>query len=316
MRAKKYLVPAAFLAGALAVVSLTAAGKFLANPPQANAAADKEPPKAADKRDADREAIRQTSADFTKALEKGDAKALAFFWTEEGEYVAGDGTTLHGRAAVEESYAKFFKDNPNLQLDVVPESLRFLSRDSAVEEGYAKLTKGKAGEPTSSRYSTLYVRENGKWLVAVLREWPDEGIILRDLDWLIGTWAAKAPDGDEVRTAYEWDEDKAFIRMRLTIKGKDRNISGTQMIGKDPRTGDLHSWIFESEGGFGEAAWTWDGKRWLQHATGVLPDGGEMTATNILTPIDKDSFTWQSIERTVNGDAQPNVPPVKVARVK
>ena len=51
-------------------------------------------------------------------------------------------------------------------------------------------------------------------------------------------------------------------------------------------------------------------------AAGVQADGGELTATNILTPVDKNAFTWQSIERTLDGKELPNIPPVKVTRVK
>ena len=165
--------------------------------------------------------------------------------------------------------------------------------------------------------SALFTRENGKWLIALLREWPDQGAALRDVDWLIGSWEAKN-DKVDVRTTYEWDEGKNFIRARFTIQEKDADapLSGTQLIGKDPRTGLLHSWLFESDGGFGEAVWTWDGKQWRLDAAGVEPDGGETTATNLLTPLDKDSFTWQSIDRTVNGEAASNITPVKVVRVK
>jgi hypothetical protein len=74
--------------------------------------------------------------------------------------------------------------------------------------------------------------------------------------------------------------------------------------------------MFDEDGGFGDAAWTRDGKRWLIAATGVQADGGELTATNILTPVDKDTFTWQSTERTLDGEELPNIPPVKVTRVK
>ena len=41
-----------------------------------------------------------------------------------------------------------------------------------------------------------------------------------------------------------------------------------------------------------------------------------MTATNILTPVDKDSFTWQSIDRTLDGKELPNIAPIKVTRAK
>ena len=49
----------------------------------------------------------------------------------------------------------------------------------------------------------------------------------------IGTWVVKTDSG-EVRTTYEWDESKNFIRARFTIKTKGETVSGSQMIGKDP----------------------------------------------------------------------------------
>ena len=78
-----------------------------------------------------------------RALEKGDAKGLAALWTDEGEYVGGDGTTLRGRAAVEAAYAKFFAKAPNLKADVTIDGIRFLGHDSAVEEGIAQGAQGQ-----------------------------------------------------------------------------------------------------------------------------------------------------------------------------
>jgi uncharacterized protein (TIGR02246 family) len=265
--------------------------------------------------EADREAIRKSTQDFLRAFEKGDAKAVASFWTEQGEYVSEDGAKVRGRAAIARVYAKVFARAPKQKAEVDVESIRFVSKDNAIEEGYVKIQKNKTDEATSSRYSILHVREGGRWLMAILREWPSEGVTLRDVEWLIGTWVSKTEDG-EVRTTYQWDEGKAFIRVSFTIQDEDRNISGTQMIGRDPRTGNLRSWLFERSGGFGEGTWARDGKRWVIEATGVHADGSEMTATNILTPLSRDSFTWQSTQRTSDGEELPNIPPVRVTRVK
>ena len=317
MKWRKIALPAAVLAGIAALGAGAALDWPHVRPAPLNAAeADK--PKAPDDKDreADRQAVGDSAKELVKRFERGDGKALADLWTEEGEYVSDDGTTLRGRAAIEDAYGQFFKKNPDLKLDLTVESIRFLSRDGAVVEGVARTQKGgKAGEPTSSRFSTLYARENGKWLIALMREWPDEGVALRDLDWLIGSWEAKVGDRD-VQTTYEWDEGKHFIRGRYTVKDNGVAVSGTQLIGKDPRSGQLHSWLFEGDGGFGDAAWTWDGKQWRLEAAGVEPDGGETTATNLLTPLDKDSFTWQSIDRTLDGAAVPDIPPIKVVRAK
>jgi uncharacterized protein (TIGR02246 family) len=306
------------VAGVSAVIAYAAAyGK--PHPFQkANAAPAKEAASADKDREADRDGVRATMKNFVQMFEKGDAGALASLWTEEGEYVADDGTTLHGRAALKDGYTQFFKKNPDAKLEVTIESVRFISHDSAVVEGAARTHKGaKAGEPTSSRISALYAREDGKWLLALLREWPDDGAALGDVDWLIGSWEAKSDEVD-VRTTYEWDEGRSFIRARFTIKNKEKDVtlSGTQLIGKDPRTGLLHSWLFESNGAFGEAVWNWDGKHWKLDAAGVESDGGETTATNLMTPLDKDSFTWQSIDRKAGDESLPDVTPVKVTRVK
>jgi uncharacterized protein (TIGR02246 family) len=278
----------------------------------------KQPPAevlAGSERASDEAAVRAAMANFIKAVEKGDAKAVAESWTPEGEYVSDDGTVIHGRVAIEAAYAKAFAKKKNTKVEITTESIRFPSRDTALEEGYAKSFKGDAERATSSHYSVLHVREDGHWRMALLRESPPLGDSLRDLDWLIGTWEAKTEEA-RIRTTYEWDAKKNSIRCHIAIEAPGRNSTGSQIILEDPRTGQTRSWLFDDDGGFGDATWTRDGKRWLIAASGVQTDGGELTATNILTPVNKDSFVWQSTERTLDGEALPNIPPVKVTRVK
>jgi hypothetical protein len=89
-----------------------------------------------------------------------------------------------------------------------------------------------------------------------------------------------------------------------------------QMIGKDPSTGLLHVWTFEDSGGIGNTTITRDDKKWVHSATAVTVDGRVLTSTNIMTPIDNDSFTWQAVERTLDDEELPDLPPIKVVRVK
>src|SRR5437899_1413650 len=102
-------------------------------------------------RGADSAAIRKLSSEFTEALGKGDAKAVAGYWTKEGEYIGHDGTTLRGQAAMEEAYAKFFKATTQPKVEMNIDSIRFVSQDTAIEEGHAKAER--ASLPTSNRYS-------------------------------------------------------------------------------------------------------------------------------------------------------------------
>jgi uncharacterized protein (TIGR02246 family) len=267
-----------------------------------------------DVREADRAAIQAQAERFLKAFEGGDAERVAEFWTPEGELIGDDGTVYRGRAAIEKAYRELFGTKGKRHAEIDRESLRFPSQDTAIEEGHFKVRVDK-GEPTQSRYSILYVREGGKWLMAVVREWPAEPVSVRDLEWLIGSWVARRDDA-EVQTTYEWMWNKSYIRVEFTIRQKDRTLRGFQMIGVDPASKELRAWTFESEGGFGESTWTRDGKKWVMDSAGRLGDGSTMAATILLTPLDQDSFTWQAIKRSIDGEEVDDLPPVKVTRVK
>jgi hypothetical protein len=74
--------------------------------------------------------------------------------------------------------------------------------------------------------------------------------------------------------------------------------------------------LFDSEGGFGTDVWTLDGKHWAIEANGVHRDGSTTEATNILTPVDANTYTWQSTHRTVDEVSVPDTAELKVVRVQ
>jgi uncharacterized protein (TIGR02246 family) len=275
------------------------------------------PPQPADPgaRTADRAAVRAAMQSFVKAFEAGDAQAVAAHWTDEGEYQSEEAGTIRGREALNEGFAAFFAKTPEVQAEIEPESLRFVSRDNAIEEGTVTIRRGPSEPAIEARYSALFVREDGGWRMALLRETPGEEVALRDLGWLVGDWKSTGQE-TEVRTTYSWDDNKKFLHVRFIIKEKDRTLGGSQVLGKDPATGELRSWTFETEGGIGEAVWSRDGDHWVVESTGTLADGSTLTATNLFRRVDDDTFTWQSIDRTLDDAELPDLPPVKVTRVK
>jgi uncharacterized protein (TIGR02246 family) len=302
---------------ALAVVAIAAAVGSLYQLP----AQDKPVPSGKDQgqpESAELAAVRKTAEAFTRAFNAGDAKAVAAFWTKDGEYVSADGDSVRGRDELEKTYTEFFKNNPKATIEVAIQSVRLLGRYTALEEGSLKLKLPGDKEPGVSRYSVLHVREDDGWRMAAVREWvpdPQELVSVKDVEWLLGEWAAKGPEA-EVRITYTWDEDKAFLRGRYTLTRGGKVINaGTQVIGKNP-AGGLRSWVFDSSGSFGESVWSRDEDHWVIEAAATLPDNSEMTAVSILIPLGKDAFTWQSVERTAAGSALPDTPPVKVTRVK
>ena len=277
------------------------------------------PPAVDPKRAADVEAIKKAGQEYMKVFEKGDAKALAAFWTEGGEFTAEDGSVLRGRAAIEKSYADLFAKKEVRKVDMHIDALRFPSNDTAIVDATLRRRNAEGETVSSSWTHTLLVREGGQWRIAVVREWDrDVGhdVTLKDLDWAIGTWVAGTKE-KEVTIVYEWDENKAFIRGKFTVKDGGKIVeSGQQFIGKDNNQGVIRSWIFQSDGGFGGGTWAKDGKSWTVESAGVLPDGREMTATNIYTRVDADTITWRSTHRTLEGQALPDTEPIKVTRQK
>ncbi|MGO9113233.1 MAG: DUF4440 domain-containing protein, partial [Thermoguttaceae bacterium] len=135
-------------------------------------------------------------------------------------------------------------------------------------------------------------------------------------EWLVGDWSsATSKAGITLRTACGWTANRAFLIRKFKVDGKETILhDGTEIIGWDPRSNRIRSWVFDSDGGFGENVWVHDGNRWLVKYSGTLPDGGEASATHILTNVDATTSTVQSKDRVVNGAAQPDVPVTELKR--
>ena len=228
-------------------------------------------------RKADEQALRQLIDAFTKAYNAGDAKALAAMFTTDGEIVELSGDTIHGREAIEQFFAAEFEEHPQTKMEDQVESIRFLGPIAAVEEGVTIITP-EPGEPAESgHYAVIYVKQDGKWLIASDRDLPDDEATakseLDQLAWLEGTWVDESAEG-MVKTRYQWVDNHHFLLGEFTvhIAGKPA-LSGTQRIGWDPLVKKIRAWVFDSEGGFGESYWTREGQQWMVKLTGVCATG-------------------------------------------
>jgi uncharacterized protein (TIGR02246 family) len=268
---------------------------------------DEEPDRAAD-----RAAVRARTQEFLEALAKGDAKEVAAFWTATGEYVHGD-LTIRGRRNIEKAYVEHLKKKQPGTVTVEGESIRFLSDDTAVQEGVFVVKRPNPADSTRSEFSALFVRSGGKWHFGQLRESP-EAASLQELAWLVGSWTFPS-DGAETRMVVEWTEGKKYLLCRTTRKQDDQTATATQILALHPATGAISSWTFESDGGLGEAVWSRTDKGWTAKVASYTADGDKATATTTLTPIDENTFTFQSTERTIDGEKAEDVGPIKVTRV-
>lgn len=67
------------------------------------------------------------------------------------------------------------------------------------------------------------------------------------------------------------------------------------------------SWVFDTEGAFGEGYWSRSGDTWMIKANGVRTDGRTATATQVITRINRDHLRWASFDRTSGDEHAPDV---------
>ena len=87
-----------------------------------------------------------------------------------------------------------------------------------------------------------------------------------------------------------------------------------QIVGWDPAAKQIRSWVFDSDGGFGEGTWSKKENAWYVQSTGTLPDGRKSSSVNIITYVDENTCTWQSVNREAGGELLPNIDEVLVVR--
>jgi uncharacterized protein (TIGR02246 family) len=266
-------------------------------------------------------AILKNAEGFVEAFHKGDAKAVAAFWTADGDYTDMTGKLYKGREAIEKLFKGFFAENKGLKLRIDIASLKFVTPDVAIEDGMTSTITPDGAPPSRARYTTIHVKKEGKWMLSSVRDAPyaapSNHEQLSGLEWLIGDWAADSEKGEVARFAFSWTESENFIVSSFTTTFKNIAIGGgTQWIGWDPVAKKVRSWTFENNGGFGEGTWTQDGDKWVSKSAGVLRDGKKVTATNILTRVDADTVSWHATDRTEDGKVLPDTKAIKFKRVK
>ena len=91
-------------------------------------------------------------------------------------------------------------------------------------------------------------------------------------------------------------------------------MAGMQIIGWDPLARQVKSWLFDSTGAVEEGMWEKTDDGWKIRVSGVLRDGGRISAENSITKLENDKLVWKSAKRTVSGAALPDTEPIEVLR--
>ncbi|HEX7377336.1 MAG TPA: SgcJ/EcaC family oxidoreductase [Pirellulales bacterium] len=270
------------------------------------------------------EDVRQIEAEvaaYVEAFNDKDAAALARHWSKNGVYVRpADGKRLTDRKAIQKEFKAAFVAQPEAVLKVDVRAIRFVTADVAIEEGTAEVTPSPGTVPTRTDYTVVHVQRDGQWQIDSIRETelpsgdeaPDNH--LDSLAWLVGEWGNESDDA-KAETSVTWTKNKAFLSYSFNVSaGGGDELEGTQIIGYDPAAGQIRSWMFDSDGGFGAGVWTREGNQWTVKFQQILADGRTASSTNVYTHIDDNTLTWASSDREVGGKALPDVAPVKLVR--
>ncbi|MBX9790717.1 MAG: SgcJ/EcaC family oxidoreductase [Pirellulales bacterium] len=270
----------------------------------------------------DLKAVRAAVETYVAAFNAADAKGVANCWSQRGSYITPGGVRLQGTGAIERHFADYFAENSGLKLVVTVDALRLVAPDVTLEEGTAYVSR-EDEPPSESTYVAVHVKRDGAWRLDTVRETvlPDEVETAGPLDglaWLIGQWTDDSLEGVQVDSSYSWARDGKFLvnTFRVNIDGQI-DLEGTQIIGWDPSRQTIRSWMFDSDGGFGEGTWTpgeSDGQ-WTVEMKSVTPEGRHASAENHYRRVDDDKFTWASTKRSVGEAELSDVEPIEVHRV-
>jgi uncharacterized protein (TIGR02246 family) len=308
MKPAKLTLITALLAFSLALASAASDAGAPAQPPTGEGKNQSSPPDQTTDNDAQK---------YEEAYNKGDAKTLAGFYSDDVDYIDQDGAEVKGRDAMERLLADHFQQNPGAKLAITTQEIKQLTPDVKVTRGLATVTPAN-GAAETTQYTTVKVRKGDRWEISQLNEReappPSAYSKLEILEWLAGTWQDKSGD-QTVQSKINWAGDKNFLVRTINVKGDQSTTDGWEIIGWDPVRQQIRSWIFDSNGGFGESTWVNNGEDWLIRASNVLPDGSRSTAENVLTKVDDNKFTWESQNRTLNGEPQPSLDKIEVQRV-
>jgi uncharacterized protein (TIGR02246 family) len=265
----------------------------------------------------DENAIRKSGTTYVEAFNKQDAKAIAALWSPNAVYTnPRTGEEVVGRDAIEQQLVGIFAESKETKLEVTVDSIRFLSPNVAIEQGTSRVLRPGA-EPDETVYAAVYVKSGSSWLLDQMSE---EAVAvfrsnyqhLKDLEWMIGSWVDE-DENSKLESTAKWTKNQTFISQTFTASMKgESELSGIQLIGWDPISQKIRSWVFDSDGGFGSSTWKKKGNQWIIHATATLPDGRISTDIRTITLVDDKTITWQASSRELDGELLPNIAPIKL----
>ena len=265
-------------------------------------------------------AIKERLAGFLKAYNSRNAANLSEFFTDDATLIDVDGAVVRSKAAIGAQFAAGFAQSSNYTLESSIESIRYITPDVAQIEGTSKLSAPNEAA-IINKFVTLVARKDNVWKMAEIRDLPSppEEVMpadrLKELEWMIGDWVDQKGDL-KIHSVIKWGENKAYLTRTTTVNaGEEGSYSSLMVLGYDPQAGQIRSWLFDSEGGRGEATWTRaSDDQWILRAVGNLRNGLPNSATQIISLIGKDTLKTSSVDRIIGGEVAADIDEIIMVR--
>ncbi|WP_425615122.1 SgcJ/EcaC family oxidoreductase [Anatilimnocola sp. NA78] len=271
------------------------------------------PPAAPSKLDANAAELQAAINKYVAAYSAGTIDTVMSHWAEDADFVDIRGRFHEGKDLISALFRRGFANNPGRKLELKSAARKFLTPDVAMDDGILELTDAN-GDKDSGRYTVVWTKVNGKWLIRSARDIPleaeeapaaEQTPPLEELAWLVGKWEAKS-DKHQITLDCDWQLDKNFLVQTFHVKSAEDDFRVVTYLAFDPAEGRFRSWFFDSRGGFGGGTWTKRDKAYKGAIVSVLPDGQIGSAIMVWVPIDADTLSWQSLEREVGGESLPD----------
>lgn len=266
-------------------------------------------------------AIQESIAGYLIAINDQDAAAAANYWSQTGQWVDDDGTRVQGPSDIAVALAKSFEEEPSgMSISLKNLTIRLISPTVAIEDGVAVISLPNEGESESS-YSVVHVKQNGSWKIDSVRETltpvgPNRQSQLDSLSWMVGDWVDQLGGDMTIETSCSWTEGNKSLRRSFRVVASGQVVKkGTQIIVWDARLGAIRSWVFDSDGGFGNGIWKQQSpSTWVVDVEFQLADGGVATSTNVYSGITNSKFAFRSVDRTIDGVVIDDIPTIAVVK--
>src|SRR5262245_22270246 len=256
--------------------------------------------------------IRAADDAFAAAFNKGDLDTVLGFWADDADYVDDTGTTHKGKAAVADMMKQNAAQYKGYTMKINVASVHFPRPDVALDEGSVTLTSPD-GSSDSNRYLSVWVKNGDRWQLSNVHdlspsEKPDDTAEpLKQFSWLVGQWSYTGENAT-VNLKCRWALDEQYLVSEYEVTragGESKQV--VQWMGWDPASEQIRSWVFDSDGGNGQALWERDGNTWTSQSEGVLRDGKTGTSVNSIQFVDDSHFVWTSKNREIDDMPVPDV---------